>query len=108
VVAEGPIRGLQAGLAGVESRTGIQGITAAGYRVRAPELRGVSAAGYVDVGRLQGLSVAGVHRLEASVGVTVGLVNWADELRGIQLGLLNRAGNNPPGLRVLPLVNLHF
>jgi hypothetical protein len=29
-------------------------------------------------------------------------------LNGVQIGLLNRANNNPPGLRLLPLVNAHF
>jgi hypothetical protein len=41
-------------------------------------------------------------------GVSIGLFNWTPRLRGVQLGLLNYAGNNPDGLKLLPLVNAHF
>lgn len=37
----------------------------------------------------------------------IGLINSARELHGLQIGLVNHAGNNPAGLRWLPLLNFH-
>jgi len=45
---------------------------------------------------------------EKQQGLTIGLLNTTPELHGVQLGLLNHAGNNPPLLRWLPVVNLHL
>lgn len=41
-------------------------------------------------------------------GLAIGLVNYSGQLRGVQLGLFNYAANNPRGLRLLPLVNVHL
>jgi hypothetical protein len=38
-------------------------------------------------------------------GLTIGLVNYAWSLSGVQIGLLNIVRDNPPGRRVLPVVN---
>jgi hypothetical protein len=109
VVGEASVRGLQATLGAAEAGVRFEGLTVAGYRVRAPEARGLSVAGaYTDVDRLAGVSVSGVHLLRVSMGLTLGIVNWADELHGIQIGLLNRAANNRSPFRILPFLNAHF
>ncbi len=38
----------------------------------------------------------------------MGLLDLNETLHGVQVGLLNWAGNNPPGLRLLPLGNAHL
>jgi hypothetical protein len=41
-------------------------------------------------------------------GLSIGIFNHADNLHGVQIGVLNFAGNNPEGLKILPLLNVHF
>jgi hypothetical protein len=110
LVAEGPIVGLSATLGAVESGTSIRGITAAGYRVRAPNVDGISAAiGMMRTENLRGFSLAGYNEVRGvQAGVTVGIYNSAEVLNGVQIGLLNRAKNNAPPFRWLPLINAHF
>ena len=38
-------------------------------------------------------------------GLSIGLLNYAWDVHGWQIGVLNYAGNNRPGLRLLPLFN---
>lgn len=114
VVAGCRMQGVQ--IAGIGAEVGrecedaaIRGLTAAGYRVRAPEIHGVTAALLrIEAETVRGLSVGGLQRSQEHVGLAVGVVNWTDRLRGVQLGVLNRAGNNPHPFRVLPLVNLNL
>jgi hypothetical protein len=40
--------------------------------------------------------------------VTIGVVNYARRLHGVQLGVINYARNNPPALRVVPLLNVNL
>jgi hypothetical protein len=57
-------------------------------------------------GIMRGLSVGGVSRIHGEQhGISIALVNYAWEVNGWQFGLLNYAGNNPRGLRLLPLFN---
>ena len=63
--------------------------------LRSEDFSGLGAAAYTRVtGRVDGLTIA--------------LFNYAAELHGVQIGLLNYAGNNPRGLRWLPLANAHL
>ena len=36
------------------------------------------------------------------------LVRWGTPVNGVQIGLINYAANNPRGLKLLPLVNVHL
>jgi hypothetical protein len=111
---------------GVGSGGTIRGLTVAGIGVGAPRIEGLVAAlaaGGVDVkgivlapayfrienGTFTGGSVSAINYIRGEQrGLTIGLFNFARTLAGVQLGLINYAGNNPPGLRVLPLVNAHL
>jgi hypothetical protein len=88
----------------------IRGLTFGGYRVRAPNVEGVSAAiAMMRTEDLRGLSIAGYNEVRGvQTGITIGLYNTADQLNGVQIGLLNRANNNRPPFRLLPLFNAHF
>lgn len=99
---------LAGGAIGGEER--IQGLAAAGAWLRTQHLKGVGVtAGYVGCADLTGLGVGSVVRVrDTQRGISFGLLNLARHLRGVQIGLLNCARNNPPGLRWLPIVNLHL
>jgi hypothetical protein len=65
--------------------------------------------GWSELDELRGLAVAGYNRVRRQqYGLTIGIYNRARTLHGVQIGLLNYAGNNRPGLRYLPFINLHF
>ena len=89
------VRGILVGFS-VEPRGGWG--WAAGAAVEVPE-------GRVFSGLLTGAitQAKGEHH-----GLAIGIINTAARLRGVQIGLLNYAGNNPRGLRWLPLLNAHF
>ncbi|MDG5768153.1 hypothetical protein QA596_11835 [Balneolales bacterium ANBcel1] len=58
---------------------------------------------------LRGVSIGAHNRIKGTQhGLTIGLYNFARHLNGVQIGLLNYAGNNPAGLRLLPLVNANL
>jgi hypothetical protein len=57
---------------------------------------------------LAGVGTGAYTRTEVTHGVTIGLFNHTRELHGVQIGILNYAGNNAPGLRLLPGLNAHF
>jgi hypothetical protein len=63
---------------------------------------------YLHAGHFKGIGVAAYTNSAKTDGLTVALYNKCDELNGIQLGLLNYAGNNRKGLKMLPLINMHF
>jgi hypothetical protein len=59
-----------------------------------------------DLGRVRGLTVSSFNHIKGEqFGLSLGLLNYAWELHGVQIGVLNYAGNNRPGLRLLPLFN---
>jgi hypothetical protein len=64
--------------------------------------------GYFNSDILKGLVIAAYTKTKQTFGLSIGLYNRTQELQGVQIGLLNHAGNNPRGLRNLPLINLHF
>ncbi len=60
-------------------------------------------------GETPGLAVGALCRSSRlSRGMTVALINSTNRLQGVQLGLVNHAGNNPRGLKVLPILNVHL
>jgi hypothetical protein len=110
VIGGGSVTGLTAALGVVEGGTAIRGVTAAGYRVRAPNVDGVAAAvAMMRTENLRGFSLAGYNEVRGvQTGLTIGIYNTAQVLNGVQIGVINHAGNNPPGLRWLPIVNANF
>ena len=54
------------------------------------------------------LSVIFVLMLLAPTAAWLDHLNGDVGLTGVQLGVLNYAANNPRGLRLLPLVNVHL
>lgn len=88
------LRGLFAGLAGV-----------AGH-----ELHGIAAAGLLSkFEHAQGITTGAWNRASSDmIGLQIGILNTTTHLKGVQIGLLNYAANNPKGLRLLPIVNLHL
>ena len=62
-----------------------------------------------ETGRFQGVAAAGFNYVKGEQrGLTIGVVNYARRLHGVQVGLINYARNNPPGLRVLPAINVNL
>ena len=126
VGAGGDLRGLSvAGLA-VGAGGSIEGIAIAGL-VGAPRIRGAVAAlaaggrdvaglvvapAYFDLmpdGSMTGVSVSAFNRIRGEQrGLAIGIVNYTPSLHGLQIGLVNWAGNNPSGLKLLPIVNAHI
>ncbi len=77
------------------------------------DVSGVAIApAYFHVGKngsLTGFSVSAVNRiLGEQHGLAIGIVNYAAILHGVQIGVVNYAGNNPTGLKLLPVLNAHF
>jgi hypothetical protein len=110
VVGNEAVEGISAALGAIESRELIRGATFGGYRVKAPNIDGLSAAiVMMRTEDLRGFSIAGYNEVRGlQTGLTIGLYNSADELHGVQIGLLNRAKNNRAPFRWLPLLNAHF
>jgi len=88
------INGVAATLGVIYCGNDFNGVAISGIYLKSKMFRGVSITAYSDSYKMFGLSVA--------------LFNRTRELHGLQLGLLNYAGNNPKGLRYLPLVNMHL
>ena len=127
VGAGGTIRGITVAGLGIGSGGGIDGLAIAGLGVGSPRIRGVVAAlaaggqdvtGFVvapayfyipEDGTLRGVSVSAFNRiLGEQYGLVIGIVNYTPSLHGVQLGLVNWAGNNPSGLKLLPIANAHI
>jgi hypothetical protein len=102
----------------------LRGLAIGGIGVGAPRVRGIiiaSAAGGHDVeggilapvyfkiekdGRVRGITASAFNHIKGEqFGLSIGLLNYAWEVHGWQVGVLNYAGNNRPGLRLLPLFN---
>lgn len=91
---DGNINGLAASTAYMQSKGIIRGLTL--------------TAGYLNASTFKGLAIAGYTRSNQLNGLSIAIINKTKELRGIQMGLLNIANNNPKGLRVLPIFNIHL
>jgi hypothetical protein len=62
-----------------------------------------------EAGAFRGVALAGFNYVKgAQRGLTIGVVNYTRRLHGVQVGIINYAANNPPGLRVLPLINVNL
>jgi hypothetical protein len=98
--------------AGIGARS-IRGLAAAGIGVGGNDVRGIiMTPGFMrieDHGTFRGVAAAGFNYVKGEQrGLTIGVVNYARRLHGIQLGVINYAHNNPPGLRVLPVINVNL
>jgi hypothetical protein len=119
------VAGIQIAGLGIGGGAEVRGLSIAGLGVGGPKLSGIVIAGvgagtadfdggaiaplYFRIerdGSMRGVSVSAFNRLSGvQHGLTIGILNIAEELRGVQIGLLNVARRNPPGRRVLPIVN---
>jgi len=72
----------------------------------------VLAPAYFDLdpqGSITGVSVSAFNRIRGEQhGLAIGVFNYTPSLHGVQVGLINWAGNNPSGLKLLPILNAHF
>ena len=122
--AGGDITGITIAGFGAGSGGTLRGYALAGFGVGAPRIRGIvtaPAAGGQDVegliiaplyfkiekdGRVKGITASAFNHIKGEqFGLSIGLLNYAWEVHGWQIGVLNYAGNNRPGLRLLPLFN---
>ncbi|MGQ0766590.1 MAG: LA_2272 family surface repeat-containing protein [Gemmatimonadota bacterium] len=95
----------------------IEGVAVGGVAVGAAEVEGLMVAGLFtrivdDDGRpgyVKGLVVSPWNHIDgATRGLSLGIINYTWSLHGIQVGLINIARRNPPGRRVLPIMNWNF
>ena len=126
VGAASDVTGLAIGGIGVGSGATLRGVAIGGLGVGAVDVRGLALAGFgagardvrgalvsagwnrLEHGTLRGVTVSSFNQMKGvQRGLAIGIVNYAEELHGVQLGLLNIARNNPPGTRVLPILNMH-
>lgn len=124
VGAGGDVRGLAIGGVGVGAGGTIHGAAIGLLGVGAPRIEALVIGSFVRAERVRGLVVSpllfrsfrnaevrgvtasGVNIVYGSQrGLAIGLVNYAESLHGVQLGGINIVRDNPPGRRVLPVVN---
>jgi len=124
VGAGGSMRGAFVGGLGVGAGRTLRGVGIGAVGVGAPDVRGAAIGGLLVVARdvrgalmtagwarlehgtLRGLSIASFDQLKGTQrGLAMGIVNYARELHGVQVGLINHVRNNPPGRRILPILN---
>ncbi|HIE64964.1 MAG: hypothetical protein ABGX83_03200 [Nitrospira sp.] len=130
-------KGISINFSGEFSKEGITGLALGPYAVWGGNLAGIFVGAGVVVKDLAGIAIGGVllgdrvngieigllirveqkitglaisvsNRTKHLSGIQIGLVNYAEVLYGVQIGLINYAGNNPKGLKWLPLINVHF
>jgi hypothetical protein len=58
--------------------------------------------------KVEGVMISTFTFSKEHKGMALGGINYTKKLKGVQIGLLNYAGNNPKGLRLLPLINMHL
>jgi hypothetical protein len=95
MVRGGTIRGIPVSPVIVNCATDLTGLAVAGISVKSGILKGVSLAGIINANQKQ-------H------GLSIALLNRSKELHGLQIGLINCAGNNRKGMKVMPVMNMHF
>lgn len=110
VGAPNALSGISIGGLGVGTQGNINGLALSVMYIHSSRhIRGLTmTAGYLDANIYKGFAVAGYARSNQMNGLSIALFNQTRELHGIQLGLLNRAENNRRGLKLLPLMNIHF
>ncbi|MFZ0391218.1 MAG: hypothetical protein WAN36_12245 [Calditrichia bacterium] len=109
VGAKGLMRGVFSGGLGIRSENG-EGLFLSLLQNKMQVFKGMTiAAGMNDIlpdGRFSGFAAGAFNRVRGrQTGISIGILNIARELKGLQIGLINYAGDNPPGLKVLPVVN---
>lgn len=63
----------------------------------------------ITANEIKGVCIASLLvKSENQKGFTIALINKSNNLNGIEIGLLNYVGNNPNGLKWLPIINMHF
>ncbi|HRW99611.1 MAG TPA: hypothetical protein P5280_08985, partial [Cyclobacteriaceae bacterium] len=130
------VRGIAIGGIGVGAGEELKGLSAAVVGIGAPMIKGIAVAGAVgakntkaliiapayfqagektvsdgdeDNGEMNGVSISAFNHVKGTQkGISIGVFNYAAKQRGFQLGLLNYVKDNPRGLRLLPVFNLHF
>lgn len=107
VVVDGSMDGIQAGGLGVVVDGRARGLTVGGLGIVAEEVAGISlAAVRTRVEAMNGVGVAGWNDVRGPQrGLTIGIYNYARTLSGVQIGLINHVRDNPPGRRILPIIN---
>lgn len=110
VTSPNALSGIAMGGLGVGTEGNINGLAiSVMYMYSNRFIRGVTCtAGYLDAEVYKGIALASYARSNRMHGLSIALFNQTSELHGIQLGLLNLAENNRRGLRLLPLMNMHF
>lgn len=108
--AQKAINGLAFGGLAVLTDGDINGVaTSLAYTYCGKKFNGLSvSSGYLESEIFNGIAVAGYAKTNQMNGISIALYNRTKELHGVQFGLLNYAENNPKGLRILPVINLHF
>lgn len=131
--AGGDITGITIGGFGAGAGGTLRGLVIGGFGAGAPVIRGIVlggiGAGGHDVkggilaplyfkieseedgplGRVSGITLSAFNHVKGEqFGLSLGLLNFAWELNGVQIGVINYAGNNPKGLRLLPLFNKNW
>ena len=127
------VSGITVGGLGIGAGNEIKGLAVAIIGVGSPRIRGIVIAGaaggnninglfivpgYLQVGSretadleviMNGVSVSAFNHIRGvQKGMTIGIFNYANTQKGFQLGLLNYVKDNPKGLRLLPVFNMHF
>ena len=119
------LRGASVAGVGIGAGSSIRWLAIAGVGVGSQEIVGAAIAPLVGAedmtalviaplymrierGTFRGVSLSSFNHVNGTQsGLSIGVINYARRLRGVQLGLINIAKDNPPALRVLPLVNFH-
>ena len=57
---------------------------------------------------VNGITIGGYNKSDVHKSLSIGICNKSNNLHGIQIGIVNYAGNNPPGFKLLPFINMHF
>jgi len=110
-VSDGEFVGISIGGLGLVGSGGLTGINIGGLgAVSRGDVTGISLSIITtQVQCMEGVVTGIYNRVYGrQAGLSVGVFNHATELRGVQIGLINYVEDNPPGLRILPVVNAHF
>jgi hypothetical protein len=85
------------------------GVTQWDYNRQIHLLNGVAMAFiFTSIEKIRGLTIGAINGSLEHKGAAIGIFNYTDSLRGIQIGLINYSGNNPKGLKWLPIINMHW
>jgi hypothetical protein len=131
--AGGDVTGITIGGFGAGAGGTLRGLAIGGFGAGAPRIRGIVVGGIASgghdvvggvlapfyfkiqseedgaLGRVNGITISSFNHIKGQqFGLSIGLLNYAWELNGVQIGVLNYAGNNPRGLRLLPLFNRNW